>query len=379
MSTLPQCHFHAARVGTFSRREASINDKDRVTGEKSDAIWRVQPPGLSGASGGNQPHLLPNLLCAPNDSEPVAHPPRASAKVICRSEYLDQTGLEHVGPAGSYPQPPIATGPVVVLDWDDTIYPTAWLSKNTKSLSTPLPAEAERSMRLLEDSVIAFLTQVLRTAKVAIVTLARRPWVEESCAMRMPALKDFIELHKIKVAYAREFAHLYDYKEPLRILDSEAEEEIGHRRVHQIERFIHMKYSAFASMVAKTAWTQFVCVGDSEFEMHAARILERTCFDGQSVKTLKLLGDPTIHGLLHEFAVISEGWDELIDHNAGFHCDLGGLLNKALAMGEISTSEYLAPSKDRMFFRSQLDSLPCTDSTKLHRGPLPSSIKCPTV
>ena len=29
-------------------------------------------------------------------------------------------------------------------------------------------------------------------------------------------------------------------------------------------------------------------VGDSEFEMHAARILERTCFDGQSVKTLKL-------------------------------------------------------------------------------------------
>jgi len=94
------------------------------------------------------------------------------------------------------------TNGLVILDWDDSIFPT------TSVFSSPNPQLAQ--LAELEASMITFLDKILSFPgiKVMIVTNAERAWVFHSAKRYMPALLRYLE-NPIPVRSARDEYSLF--------------------------------------------------------------------------------------------------------------------------------------------------------------------------
>eukprot|EP00968_Pinguiococcus_pyrenoidosus_P010843 scaffold870_cov268-Pinguiococcus_pyrenoidosus.AAC.45 len=80
------------------------------------------------------------------------------------------------------------SNPVVILDWDDTLLPTSWLSDSAR-INTPLQT-VQRQLRPLA-AAIRRLFEVCNQCEchVSIVTNAGKGWVEETCKVFFPSLQ----------------------------------------------------------------------------------------------------------------------------------------------------------------------------------------------
>jgi len=105
---------------------------------------------------------------------------------------------------------------VLILDWDDTIFPTTWVREDC-SLIWKLPLDsqldASDSRAQLIKGLLAnhlkkaeeFIETAMSVANVFIVTLARRPWVSTSITNFMPGFRRVMEKHQVKCIYAQEY------------------------------------------------------------------------------------------------------------------------------------------------------------------------------
>jgi len=107
-----------------------------------------------------------------------------------------------------------STASVILFDWDDTLFPTAFLQEMVLpklpavAKETGLPADSQHFNTLAAQArmVRAVLTIARTVAQVAIVTLAVRPWVTTSSDRWLPGLNitDLLRRLGIPVYYARE-------------------------------------------------------------------------------------------------------------------------------------------------------------------------------
>jgi hypothetical protein len=103
---------------------------------------------------------------------------------------------------------------IIVLDWDDTIFPTTWVKEDLKLNWRYTPEQQLKPGETLDtivellgklsDRMSFFLQQASNSAKVVIVTLAKRPWVKNSCENFCPSLLELIDRLGIPVVYAQE-------------------------------------------------------------------------------------------------------------------------------------------------------------------------------
>merc|ERR1712241_112140 len=116
----------------------------------------------------------------------------------------------------STPVPDAAGDTVFIFDWDDTLFPT-WFVSEVVMPCLP-PGAAKSDVSLPEDSpfyealakhgrtVRSLLTSARAIGRVGLVTLAQRPWVLSSAHRFLPGV-DFKQILKdldIPVIYARE-------------------------------------------------------------------------------------------------------------------------------------------------------------------------------
>merc|ERR1712048_814531 len=96
----------------------------------------------------------------------------------------------------------------LLLDWDDTIFPTTWVKKDCEmcwklSIDDQLERGSLRKKQIVEllekhlEKAAIFLHEANCYANVFIVTLARKPWVEMSMDNFLPGLKRFVSNYKI--------------------------------------------------------------------------------------------------------------------------------------------------------------------------------------
>lgn len=110
--------------------------------------------------------------------------------------------------------------PVVIFDWDDTLLPTWFITDVIHPCHPdgpkygPLPKDSVFAGQLAEHArlVRETLITAAQVAKVAIVTLAARPWVHDSAEWFLPDgdIPELLKALDIPVYYAREFVSQHD-------------------------------------------------------------------------------------------------------------------------------------------------------------------------
>lgn len=243
----------------------------------------------------------------------------------------------------------------LVLDWDDTLFPTTWIREE---LDWRYPLQLQpclnqgNRLEIIEGflkkhhvRVAEFLAEAAEQANLFIVTLARRPWVETSMERFMPELSEVLKRHAFKVIYAQEVA---DEQEVQSVLASGNVQEgaalwtrvKGDAISQELEEF-HRRQDA--------SWKNVISLGDSDFErygtitagqdyMHremeggslftTGHTPEGVSKDGHlkrlRLKTVKMLDKPTVLELTAELALLRRWLPFIIQRDSGFDLELDG-------------------------------------------------------
>jgi len=204
---------------------------------------------------------------------------------------------------------------VIIFDWDDTLFPTWYLTEVVQ------PCLHEKYAKLPEDSRFSdslaahaqLMKQVLQAAssvaQVYIVTLAQRQWVEDCCRWFLPGV-DMTSLMKelgIRIYYARDYVSFND------------------RMAASLEDGVHLYTIAKRNAMKKCLRAScrksgirrvnVMAVGDSQAEIEAVRDVMWSEYDTDEnrCKTVKFVSDPKIDQLASELEVLQSCMTPLLE------------------------------------------------------------------
>ena len=181
---------------------------------------------------------------------------------------------------------------IIILDWDDTLLCTSYLSPfgyfeensklNTKDLEL---------INKLQKKVITFLYKIIQFGDTFIVTNSELSWVQYSCQKFFPLLyKNQILKNKIKIFSAREkYENLYP------------------RNPNLWKTFM---FNDITQKYNKNFLTNIVCIGDSYNEMEAVKTLHpkfRECY----IKCVKFKYHPNVQELYEQLKLVNNKFDYL--------------------------------------------------------------------
>jgi hypothetical protein len=171
---------------------------------------------------------------------------------------------------------------LIIFDWDDTLMSTSFFSPN--GIFKPdikLDEENLDKIKKIDDLVFNLLTISLEKSDTFIITNAQKGWVEFSAKKFYP--KTFSILGKIIIISARE-----NY------------EKIYPRDLRQWKIQTFLK---FAEVLDNNLITNLICLGDSNFEMDAAKHLYFK-FSNAYIKTIKFKENPNLNDLIKQLILI---------------------------------------------------------------------------
>jgi len=322
-----------------------------VPEEESSEEDELNEPGVLGA--GNRAMTLPSISAAelmnifPQDEAEMAPgfgaPYRAAhrgiqhrkaaqdkEKLLALAERLRSDNFEFIRQREAAAEAvPMALVPsfrpedtVVIFDWDDTLFPTWFVTEVVNPcLADPqsdnLPADSPfiEPLRSHGQTVQKVLEAARSNARVAIVTLAQRPWVLNSAAKYLPDL-DFealLEHLQIPVIYARECLK--------RHMIQQGSNEDG-LCLWTMAKQAAMK-KALKKLYGKAPWMNVLSIGDSTVERNALTELLWIAHDedlGRSpcCKTIKLMDDPSVEQLNAQLIMLSMWMQQLAAHGQDF-------------------------------------------------------------
>ena len=105
-----------------------------------------------------------------------------------------------LGNEGRFKERSIASH-VTVFDYDDTLFPSSWLSQLC-AFSNPLPKGVLTELQRVNDTASQLLLEAMSYSSVMVVTNAEEEWVYESSRLFLPSV--FALLDKITVISARD-------------------------------------------------------------------------------------------------------------------------------------------------------------------------------
>jgi len=164
---------------------------------------------------------------------------------------------------------------ILVLDWDDTLFPTTWV-RHYMGLHWRYPLEDQpvnavqktkikQALDELSCEVEEFLRLALTKGRVVIVTLAKIPWVQLSCDNFFPRIAKVIKENDIRIVYAQE-AQFAESKLPSPSPDAASQEAYWTRKK---QLAIRAEVEHFYSQYPGQSWKNMISIGDSDFERKA--------------------------------------------------------------------------------------------------------------
>lgn len=221
---------------------------------------------------------------------------------------------------------PETPGTVIIFDWDDTLFPTWFISEVVipglpeESRGKPLPVDSVYYETMANHAKIVqtLLQSACAIGRVGLVTLSLRPWVL-TCANRfLPGLDFETTRHefKIPVVYARECV-----TKSMRV-NADVEEGVN---ILTIAKQAAMQKALKRLYGKGQTWRNIISVGDSIVERDALKELlwSQDTESDPLCKTVKLMEEPTaeqlgaqmmlLSGLLGAMARHEEDFDIVID------------------------------------------------------------------
>ncbi|CAK4608706.1 hypothetical protein LEN26_003800 [Aphanomyces euteiches] len=186
---------------------------------------------------------------------------------------------------------------VILLDWDDTLFPNAYLSTKGYSIDDfqqPLTKADEALMDRLTQHIQIFLLACKDAHRtVWIVTNGEDGWVERSCKRFMPCLYPLVTSLRIVSARA-----LYEAKCPMQEWKTAC--------------FVAELKQHFSSDVGCET-RHIVSIGDSQYERQAIQVVP-TRLPRTKTKSVKLVDQPTIVDMVRQLKLLSTYLSHLCSH-----------------------------------------------------------------
>lgn len=186
----------------------------------------------------------------------------------------------------------------VIFDWDDTLFPTTWLTNEgcIKFINEipfiKLTTHVQQKLRTFETVLFNFLGKLNSCeCELFIITNSKNGWVEQSCDVCFPSVKQFIDRMHIISARPAEYEKTdwLQWKE------------------HKFELCFKKLYEFPLDLVTK----HIISIGDSTLERDAAKKIGRN--DGRTfVKAVKLQEAPTLEQMIDEHAFLQSCYDYIL-------------------------------------------------------------------
>ncbi|ETV70023.1 hypothetical protein H257_14382 [Aphanomyces astaci] len=203
---------------------------------------------------------------------------------------------------------------VILLDWDDTLFPNAYLAKQRYTLDDvhePLSTQDQILMELLMQHVTTFLKACVDANRtVMIVTNGEADWVERSCKRFMPAIYPLVASFRIMSARAK------------------------YENTYPIEEW---KVACFTSELTKHfvgdmtgRQRHIVSIGDSHYERQAVQMMP-SCLPLTKSKSVKFVDYPSIPDMVRQLKLVSTYLSHLCTHPD--HLDL--ILSREILRGVV--------------------------------------------
>jgi len=173
---------------------------------------------------------------------------------------------------------------LIIYDWDDTLLPTTFLTPlGTLTNNFDLEEREKVTIKKLEEEVHNLLLSSIKRGNTYIITNAAPGWVEFSCRMYYPSVLNLLK--NISVISAR---GEYEKSFP------------GNNSLWKVKAFLELKKKFNKNLV-----TNFICMGDNDYEINAANILAAQ-FDSIVTKTIKFQAIPKPDELLKEVKLVND-------------------------------------------------------------------------
>lgn len=234
---------------------------------------------------------------------------------------------------------------IIIFDWDDTLFPTTYvrddLELNWKKqmkdqlLDSREKAEITANLERCSNNVLELVRLASKFGKVVLVTLARSPWVLESCNNFYPAVGRLIKELKVPIVYAQE-GHQIDYNKQ----EMQTNEEIEKFWSRMKGKAIANELRDFYSQYEGQSWKNIISIGDSDFERLGTQYatedyMKETGIKGGNdavevdnhvykvrTKTFKMVDQPTIEELTVEVAMLHKWLPLMVNLDSGFDVNL---------------------------------------------------------
>jgi len=240
----------------------------------------------------------------------------------------------------------------IVLDWDDTLFPTTYVRDDLNLCwQTPMKNqrlqareknEITRNLQRCSDRCCSLLEDACASGKVVLVTLARSPWVDVSCANFFPAVGEFIKANEIPVIYAQECEEV-DYDKMAMSSNSAVEKHWAQVKGRAIAKQLQEFYSQYAGQ----SWKNIISIGDSDFERLGTQQATQDYMKQTGIsraktvelkghvykvrtKTFKMLDQPTVEELAVELALLQKWLNLMIRLDNSFDVNLSDLEDPAV-------------------------------------------------
>lgn len=160
---------------------------------------------------------------------------------------------------------------IIIFDWDDTLFPSTYIREDLRfALRVPLAKQRVTEAQMAEVKVelgkcAAQVVRLLRLAdtlgKVVLLTLARSPWVTDSCANFYPGIGELIKELGLKIVYAQQGVQV-EYDKVNMMADDEVEKFWSRMKGKAIAKELQSFYSQYDGQT----WKNVISIGDSDFE-----------------------------------------------------------------------------------------------------------------
>eukprot|EP00746_Dinoflagellata_sp_MGD_P121514 gnl/MRDRNA2_/MRDRNA2_56660_c0_seq1.p1 gnl/MRDRNA2_/MRDRNA2_56660_c0~~gnl/MRDRNA2_/MRDRNA2_56660_c0_seq1.p1 ORF type:complete len:564 (-),score=114.87 gnl/MRDRNA2_/MRDRNA2_56660_c0_seq1:32-1591(-) len=244
----------------------------------------------------------------------------------------------------------------LILDWDDTIFPTTWIREDCGlnwrfSIDQQLEEGERRSviedlLGKLAERLEGFFNEAVPVSNIAIVTLAKRPWVEQSAKNFLPRLWKIVEDNNFPVIYAQEGIETGMQKEYAKD-EFKSEEQVENFWTRVKSKAIIKEVERYNQSYGGQSWKNVISFGDSDFERYGTIAAtngymkerlgeEKITKDGSTMegvneeghrfkvrtKTVKMLDEPTVEELTAQIVLLKKWVQAIVARDDGFDVEI---------------------------------------------------------
>lgn len=154
----------------------------------------------------------------------------------------------------------------VVLDWDDTLFPTSFIEQsNEKDMEEDERKDFRRKIEECQQSAEKMLKLAYSLGRIMIVTLSGRIKMKRLAEKFYPRVWKFLEQFEIRIVYAMDLHKALTSKDQ----PKKAHEEFSVGHWAQIKgRAIAKELDSFYSQYQGQTWKNVISIGDSVFECY---------------------------------------------------------------------------------------------------------------